>query len=179
MRIYGQHLTQSLSQVIKKQLAAPTALQLELCEELALLRDAAGQTVRLYAVTRELSEREPDNANARSAMLQASSLMREYLAEVVKTCETAWRMENNQKDTITARQLTHFLHLVTGVIYNSCNGDEALGHSIVRQINESVSVPLGIKCIDAENVGTFVQPSAGDLLERDVNFMDESVPRVA
>lgn len=161
-RFYRNHLTKSLSDMLDDALSIDPNEQLQLYEELALMRDVAGQSVALYGISKDLADQTPNEKN-RERVMMAGQLMQGQLSEVVKICESASRIAN-ARNNITPDQLGHFVAQLVRVIHDAF-GDDPRVVVVERMIREQVRIP-----VDGASGGTTLTPDA------DARAMDGSVP---
>lgn len=164
-RAYSKYLTRTLSEALEEQTGVNPQEQLQLYDELALIRDSAGQAVKLYGAARQASEEDPTSLKKQEFVFQAGAIMREQLKEVISACEAAARLENSAKDKISIHQLHFFIQQIVRAAYNVL-GDDV---ETVRKIEHSIKTTIRLPSSGIE--GTVVTP------DMDVNAMDESVPR--
>lgn len=162
---YRKNMTKTLAQAVEEQLAVSPQEQLNLYEELALMRDACGQAVGLYSKARELADAEPDNMKAQNMVLESSLLMRDYLKEVVSICESAHRIEASAKDKVSVHQLHFFVAQLVQQIYKGVGEDITTARHIEHLIRTNLALPAA-----QGSTGTTISP------DMDVRAMDETIP---
>src|SRR5262249_16915231 len=99
--IYRQYLRKTLSQAVSELYNMPPDEQLQLFEELALMRDAAGQAVRLYGIARDIADAKPDDMQARRNATDAAAIMSSALMQVVKAVDRAHSINAQATDKIS------------------------------------------------------------------------------
>lgn len=153
-RFYAKELTGTLQEYVEASLGAAPHEQLNLFEELAIMRAAAAETVALFAAAQQSKD-----SDTRAA---AAMLMQEALKHVVATCESAARIEAGSKDKISIHNIAHVVQQIVRIAY-AVFGDEAEVKSFERQIRENVKIA-------GDKSGTDLTPDV------DVGEMDETVP---
>lgn len=166
--VYNRALTKTLAESINTLQAAPPAKQLQIFDELALMRDVATEAVKLYSIAREASAAAPDNMKLTEQVLAMGAVMREHLNEVVKLCEAAARMEQQAKEKISVPQLHFFVDQLVHAIYLACEGDVIMAKHIEQSIRTNVLLPS----MSAGDQGTLLTP------DLDVQAMDATVPKI-
>ena len=168
--IYDRVLTRTLAESIAALQAEPPAKQMQIFDELALMRDVAAEAVKLYSVAREAAAQQPDNMKLTEQVLSTGAVMREHLNEVVRLAEVAGRIEQQAKDKISIPQLYFFVDQLVHAIYVALDGDVVLAKQIERTIKETVLLPS----VTAGNSdkGTLLTP------DMDVQSMDAMVPKI-
>jgi hypothetical protein len=161
-RFYRNHLTKSLADMLDDALSIDPGEQLQLYEELALMRDVAGQAVALYGISKDLADKEPNEKN-RERVLMAGQLMQGQLSEVVKICESASRIAN-ARNNISPDQLGFFVAQLTRCVHDVF-GDDPRVVLLDKVLKEQVRIP-----VDGASGGTTLTPDS------DARDMDSSVP---
>ena len=172
-RYYRRSLGPTLKAAVEEALAVPAAEQVELNEELALMREAASEAVKTFSDAvefvrvAEATGRPEYIEPAREALQGASHLVMGSLERVGDYSLKLARVEALSKDNITIHTVYSVLSQVTRIFYVVCGEEnEALAREVERRIRDEVNVP-GI----ASNDGTDITP--GD----DIKAMDSTVPR--
>lgn len=156
-RFYSKYLTRTVQEAVEEALAVSPREQLQLFEELALMRDLAGQAVALYSAARETGKAE--------VMMQAGMLMQQHLKEVIATCESAARIDAAAKDKVSVHTLHHFVDQLVRVAFETF-GDTDKAREFEFAIRTQIKLPSsGVN-------GTDITP------DQDVTEMDRSVPQV-
>ncbi len=167
--IYARELTKTLAESIAALQAEPPAKQLQIFDELALMRDVAAQAIMQYGVAREAAASQPENMKLQGMVLETGAVMRDHLNDVVKLAETAGRIEQQAKDKISIPQLHYFVDQLIGAIYTALDGDVYTAKQIEKAIKNQVLLPsIG----SSSEKGTLLTP------DMDVTAMDEMVPKV-
>ena len=150
---YSAQLKGSLSDFVGKCLDMPPHEQMNVFEELALMRGMAGKTVTLYQAA-EASKKSEVIANATGLMLDA-------LTHVVKTCEAAARIDALSKDKVSAHNIAFVVDQIVRVAYDTIPEEQA--RAFEASVREQVRIDTGPE-------GTALTP------DRDAIAMDNSVP---
>jgi hypothetical protein len=164
-KFYGKYVTKTLGDMLDQCLEQNPKDQLQLFEEVALIRDVAGQAVALYSAAKELADAHPGDAKKRDLLMQAGEVMKMQISEVVKTCEAASRVANAASDKVSIHQLHFFVEQVTRCAYEAFGNDPRAEDFRQRMLTQ-VRLP-----VDAGSTGTCVTP------DMDVMGMDGSVPK--
>ena len=156
--VYKKFLNKTLHDALEDQLGVKPSDQLQLLEELALLRDFAGQTVALYAAARK--------SNNSKAVMATGSMMTEMLTKVSRMAEQAAKVTAHTSDNYSVHdlqyivfQLVHFMHQVCGT------QNQHLAIEFERKVKENLVLPKAPE-------GVSYQP------HEDVIEMDNTVPSV-
>src|SRR5262249_51777928 len=120
--IYRHYLRKTLSHAVSELCAMPPNESLQVFEELALMRDAAGQAVALYGVARDIANAKPDDIQARRNAVEAAAIMREALMQVVKVVDRAASINSQAKDKVSVYMLQHFVDQIV-IHAHECFGD--------------------------------------------------------
>lgn len=153
-RVYSKKLGPALRDKVEELLGSSHDEQISLYEELALMRIAASQAVKLAepALT-------GNNVSDKAKRL-AISLMCDALSEVREFVVAAARIEREANGRVSIRVVNLFIMQIVRAIYRACEGDDELAKRIEAEINETVRLP---KDGDADpNVlieGTMLLPS--------------------
>jgi hypothetical protein len=182
-RFYKRYLTQTLNEVIEEMTSLAPAEQLQMYEELALLRDAAAMHVQLYSVAREGLERiistdgiESERAKAmRQVLVGAAEQMRSQLLSVISVGESAARIEANARDKVSVLSLHHFVDQVVRCAHEAFGGDHE-GITRAKVFDEMLRTSIRLPPVpdSGSNLSpTSLTPDATP----DVMAMDDTVPR--
>jgi len=150
---YGGVLNATLQQVVESELARSPHEQLNLFEELALVRIVARDAVKLYTVAAERGTEE--------TLAAAGIMMRDALNEVVRTCESASRVSANASDKVSVHNIAHVVRQLTRIAAEVMDEEQA------RKFNALVKTRISI---DGGPKGTLSTPDA------DVHDMDTTIP---
>jgi len=154
-RFYQNVLTKTVAQLVEDQLGASPNEQLQIYEELALMRVAASQAVRLYGAALELGKDDIIN--------NASVLMRDALESVVDTCETAAKIEASAKDKFSIHSLQQVVNQIVRLAHEVFGDDQSKVEMFERLMRTKIKMPVG-------ESGTTLTP------DQDVTEMDDTVP---
>jgi hypothetical protein len=165
---YRKNISAALAATIEQMTAINPEEQLQLYDELALMRHAAGNAVGMYNKAVEAHEAETDPTKKKilaELVLQCGLVMRDHLNEVIRTAETAARINAAAKDKISLHQLHYFIEQVTRCAYVAFEGDEQRALTYERHLKEYIKLPrLGVE-------GTDLTP------DMDVTAMDATIPK--
>lgn len=171
-RLYARAMTKTLRERVDDQLAATHDQQIELYEELALMRESATESVRMYALVaerideiRERGEEVP--AKLAQARDHSAALMAEHLEKVKEYALGIARVRSLTKEKLTSHALYGVVHQVARMMYEVCGEEhEDIARRLESRMRQEITLPG-----DAESEGTNITPDV-DVLE-----MDELVPR--
>ena len=134
---YRSHLAPIVVKAFDEFLEASREDQLEILEEIALLRETASHTVELYSAARELHHQSPSQQTA-AMVLQTSVIMREALNEVVKAVEVAKKLDIAGRNKIGISSFTYFISQMMHIV-NDAIGDTPDGERIAHKIGEGLT----------------------------------------
>jgi hypothetical protein len=170
-KVYGKFMGPTLQEAIAAQLEQDPKEQLQLYEEIALMRQAAGEAVKLYSVALAANESEPSDKR-QGMVLQAATIMQQSLNEVVRICESASRIEANAKDKISITNLSFFVDQLVRITYNTLGGDD-VGQAQCAQLEQALRAQIRIPLQQGTLIGTTVTPDSTDAIVAD---MDSTIP---
>jgi len=154
--IYGKFLSSTLHDALEEQLGIKPSEQLQVLEELALMRDFAGQTVALYGAARE--------AGKIDAVVSAGSMMSEMLQKVARMSETAAKISSATSETYSIHDLQYITLQLVHILYRVCGPEnEEIAVEFERRIKSELVLPKSPE-------GVQYQP------HQDVIDMDSTVP---
>ena len=133
---YGKHLHGAVKDRIAELLQSSRSEQIELYEELALMRDMAGNAVGLYCQVAESS--------ASAEQLQsAGMLMADALKEVGSLADKIATIEAKSADTLTVHTLNGAVSQIVNIFFQVC-GDEYvdLAKVVEQRIRSEVVLPI-------------------------------------
>lgn len=164
---YGKYLNARLQDVVANAAAQPIAQLAQLNEELALMRDLAGQAVQLYSAV-ELMPGDTDEQRSKrdAAKILAGGLMQEQLNAVANLCEKAIRIDSMASDKLGAHNVKLIADQITSMAWR-CFGelpDQTPVLKFTEMLAETIKVNVGPQ-------GTALTPDA------EVSEMDASIPR--
>lgn len=134
-RFYCQKLGPTLRNKIEELLGTSHDDQVNVYEELALMRIAAAQAVKLAEPA--LMGNNVNDATKRLAI----SLMGDALAEVREFVITAARIEREANGRVSVRVINLFVLQVIRAIYRACGENKELAERIETEINATVRLP--------------------------------------
>ncbi len=158
---YSSKLTRTLSAAVEECLDKSPHEQLNLFEELALMRVQAGDAVKLYGAALELSD---DNPAAPELQTDAGLIMRDSLKDVISTCEAAARIEAASKDRITLNDVAFIVAQIVRIAYEVFDDDMERAQQFEVLVRDKVKITDGGR-------GTDITP------DQDVQDMDGTIPR--
>ncbi len=152
---YSKYLSKTLESKVEELTQGRHDSQLNLYDELALMRVMASDTIKLYdaALTK----------GKESTIANATALMQSALTEVRDMCLAASRVERDAEDKISARSISLFINQIVRCIQRVIPDDDALVMRLETDIRETVRLP-------EELAGTLLTPS------QVVIEMDQSIP---
>lgn len=154
-RFYSRHLTKTLEAFVNECLDADPSEQINLFQELALLRQSASHAVLLYGAA-------VDGVNITAeTKLATAALMRDVLREVADMCAKAAQVDAAMRDKVSVHNLRHLVNQIVRVAYDELTLDDA--KRFEKAIRERVRVT-------DEAAGTTVTP------DQDARDMDATVP---
>lgn len=168
-RFYKKVLHKRLEQTLEDLLndTSPSE-QLQLYEELALMRTVADEAVGQYSAAVQARDENLDPTKAaalQELVMTTGMIMRDHLNEVVRICEAAARIEQNAKDKISIHQLHFFVQQVVKCAYDAFDGQVTLAQLFDEKLRTNVRLPA------PGQDGTDLLPSM------DVQAMDLTIPR--
>lgn len=153
-RFYSKELTDTLRDYVEESLGSAPHEQLNLFEELAIMRATTAETIKLFSAAQQSSDQE--------TRVAAAVLVQDALKSVVSTCEAAARIEASGKDKISVHSVAHVVGQIVRIAY-AVFGNEAEVKVFETQIREEVKI-IG------EKSGTDLRPDV------DVTSMDSTIP---
>lgn len=154
--VYSRFLTRSLRQAIEQQLERAPAEQLQLYEELAVMRRTALESVMLY--DQALQSKKPELIDA------ATMLVRDSMNEVAGMAESAARVAASSAGKVDAAALAYVIQQVTKIAIGIFGEDDPKMKEFARALREDVMLP------DGSGDGTDLTPDA------DAEDMDDTIP---
>lgn len=170
-KFYAKYVTKSLGQVLDEALNRNPVEQLELLEELALMRDVAGQAVLYYSIAKDAIDA-PNITDAQKQTRQqilfaAGEILRERVEAVCGVAEKAQRITTNSKDRLQVQQLQYFIEQVTICLHKTFGDDKR-----IEQFHEFLMQSVRIPQIGSDGTeGTILTP------DQDVSQMDSTIPK--
>lgn len=151
---YSKVLNQTLQDALKAAVETDPHEQLNLFEELALMRMTAADAVQLWGIASE--------KGSIDSRIAAGEIMKAALAEVVKTCEVAARVSATGADKVSVHNITHVVRQIVRIAFEVMGKEEA--QLFERLVRERVKVSTG-------TTGTTSTP------DEDVAEMDGTIPQ--
>lgn len=155
-RFYSKYMTRTVREAVEDALAVSPQEQLQLFEELALMRTLAGESIKLYSAAKETGKQ--------PVIDTAAMIMQQQLNEVVRTCEAAARIDASAKDKVSVHTIHHFVDQIVRIAFDSF-GDDPKAKEFEHLIRTQLKLPR------SGNDGTSLTP------DMDVTEMDSSVPK--
>lgn len=156
---YRDALGPTIAEALDKLTCGSASEQLQLFEELALMRHAAQDAVKLYAAAQRVT-----GDNALSVRTEAAAIMQAQLREVAKICESAARVDAMAKDKFSIHAVQLLINQMVRICAQVFKDHEDLVKTFERRIREEVKLPT------SDAVGTSITPDA------EVREMDSTVP---
>jgi len=162
-KLYGKVLNETLKDSVAAQIGVDPREQCSLFEELALLREHAAQTVKLWSGLQDMGA-SPDQ------IIAAGEVMASTMAEVAKLAQSAHNITQGGKDQFSIHDLQFVIQSVIKVIFTVCEervdgqNYRFIAEEIEQMIRDSIVMPSN------ETQGTTLTP------DQDVAEMDASVP---
>lgn len=163
LRFYSKRLGPKLEEFVAQCIEQPETEQLQLFEELALMRSLAGEAIGLFSAASELPEANPKR---HELILNAGMVMQTALEQVRVMAKTAADINALSKDKFSV----HALHDVKMQLLRIV--DVAFGHDTegLKTFADLVETQLRLPKVGVE--GTTITPDS------DVMQMDELIPYV-
>lgn len=156
-RFYSKHLKGTLQQCVEEALQEDVSETLELYEELAMARRTVVDIALLYEAC-------IDNENVEPAKrIEVGMLLREGLKDIDKMVTSAFAIEANRRDKISAHNLNTVVNQIVRVAAEVFGDDEVRAKRFEYMIRTHVKVDDG-------RPGTSLTP------DKDAQEMDASVP---
>lgn len=161
-KFYSKYLTDTLNEALEQQLELDSHEQLNLQEELALMRLSSGQAMALWAAAQQLPK---DNANRDEMIMSAALVMREALQSVAQLCKDAASVEAARKDAITPMDLKQIVNQLVRLLYSVCGEEhEDIARRFELRVKDEIRLPNDIE-------GTTLNPT------QDVIDMLATIPK--
>jgi len=150
---YSSVLNATLTEAVQAATDGEPHEQLQVFEELALMRLAARDAVALWSAAQQ-----SDNTETR---LGAAEVMKGALVEVIKMAETAARINAAGSDKVSVHNIAHVVRQIVRIAYECMEEDQA--RVFERMVKQQIKLSTGAP-------GTVVTP------DMDVRSMDDSIP---
>jgi len=115
-RFYKRQLSDTLKAVLEEQLEAKPDDQLSLFEELALVRETAGNHVKVYSAAVDTGDQ--------ATIMAAGELMCISMQRVAEMCRIAAQVHNEQKSKFSIHDLNYIIEQIIRISYDCFEGDE-------------------------------------------------------
>ena len=156
-KFYSKYLTKTLAEAVDEQLGMDSSDQLNLQEELALMRLTCAQAVAMFSAAHETEKDE--------LIVSASLIMREALESVGQMCKDAAAVESSRKDAITPMDLKQIVNQIVRLLYTVCGEDnEHIARRFEERVRDEIKLPSDVK-------GTTLNPT------KDVTDMLSTIPK--
>lgn len=151
---YRKYLSPTLTAKVEELLNVAPDEQINLFEELALMRTMAGEAVQLYGLAEEKGSPEQRT--------EAALLMRSALRDVVQTCEAASRVVASGKDKVSVHDIQFVVNQIIRVAHATLEEEDAMRFE--ESLRRDVRIP------GRTEQGTHLTP------DNDVSMMDATIP---
>jgi len=155
-RFYSKKLSGTLQQVVEEALEAAPAEQLELLEELAIMRTTTLDVLKLYEAALESGKQE--------MIVSAGLVVREAMKDVQAMTSAAFDMEQKRRDKVSAHNIVYVVHQIVRISAEVFGEDLDKAERFRRLCLEKLRVDDGKQ-------GTTITP------DQDVIDMDSTIPR--
>lgn len=136
---YGKYLNSTLHKALEQQLGVKPSEQLQLLEELALMRDFAGQSVALYGAARESTEQ--NETKRMNNIMATGGFMAEILKQVSTMAESAARV-NKSGEQYSIHDLQYVVYQLIHIMYRVCgNANEHLAIEFEKRVKDELVMP--------------------------------------
>lgn len=171
---YGKYLNETLQEAVESQLNLPVEDQLNLFEELALIRRFACDALKVYS--KELNKPDAKQID----IVVASKLATAALEQVSNFCEKAAKVDSMQRDKYSIHTINSIVAQIVNIIHIvlDIHDQHELAVEIAREIRLQLKIPVQtVKLIEANannSLGTNLTPEAVD---ETVIDMDNTIPK--
>ena len=139
------------------------------------MREVAGHAVKMYSDADTIYRAKPDSESAKKMVLETGALMKDFLFDVQKMCDSAARIEASSKDKLSITFLGHFIKQVLMCAYEAFEGkvDQSILDDFEERLKTQIRLPdyIQAKGGDGTPVGTEITP------DQDVMDMDATIPK--
>jgi len=161
LRFYGKRLAPKMKAVIEELLDNPESETLRLDEELAIVRDIAGDAVALLSAAKELPDDNPKKTELRAA---ASAIAMDAMHQVRTFTHTAAAINSVSKDKFSVHALQDVVQQITKMVYLCFDHDKDGLALFDQMLTDQLRLPkIGVD-------GTNLTP------DMDVTEMDSTIP---
>jgi hypothetical protein len=115
-RFYKRALTKGLEEALSEHLEQKPSEQLNLLEELALMREAASGHVRVYSAALDTGKQE--------TILAAGELMAISMQRVADMCKSAATVAGAQDDKLTAQDVAYVIEQIIRISHDCFKDDD-------------------------------------------------------
>lgn len=164
--VYKKYLTKTLQAAVLDATGQNPAEQLQLFDELALVRESIGPIIETYGKLLEARElvQDPEKREKINVALQSAGIvMRDALKEVATMCEMAARVNAAASDKVSVLALHHFVNDIILAAHDMFGNNVEMVYQFEALIKQRVKLP--------SNEGTVLTP------DQDVIDMDSTIPR--
>lgn len=159
---YSRQLGPTLQASLEAVLDCDPSEQLNLLQELALLRTRAAEAVGIYSALLEKEDASPDSVQL------AANLMATCLKDVADMAKTAAAVRASMDDKIDATQLGNFVAQLVRVIHHHLSEQPEVAKQIELDLRQKVRMPT--------SRGTTITP---DMADEEAESMDATIPKPA
>lgn len=160
-RFFSHRLGPKLRAAVEQCLDAPEAEQLELFEELAIIRSLAGDAAEIHARAEALPDERQDK---QQLLIAAGSLLSQQMEYIATVCEKAAKVSAMGKDKYSIHTLQDIINQV-GRMVHSCFGHDVAGlMAFDKMLSEQLRLPV------SQNQGTYRTPDI------EATMMDDTIP---
>jgi hypothetical protein len=121
---YRRSLTKALEDAVQESLAQKPDDVLNLFQELALTREAAQLSVRMYGAALETNKQE--------SILIAAELMAMHLQKVAEMCKAAAALHTEQREKFSVHDLNYIVEQIIRISYDTFKEHELVNHFALR-----------------------------------------------
>jgi hypothetical protein len=125
---YRRSLTKALNDAVQESLEQKPDDVLNLFQELALTREAAQLSVRMYGAALETDKQE--------SILIAAELMAMHLQRVAEMCKAAASLHTEQREKFSVHDLNYIIEQIIRISYDTFKDHELVNHFALRLRNE-------------------------------------------
>lgn len=130
-RFYKRNLSKSLAEAIEDSLDLKPDDQFNLMEELALMREVAGQYVKVYGAALESGKQD--------VILSSGELMALALNQVSNICRQAAAVHNEQREKFSVHDLNYIIEQIIRISYD-CFKDDDRCNTFALMIREQLDL---------------------------------------
>lgn len=171
-RFYKRQMSKTLTAFVQECMESPPHEQLNLYEELALMRHAAQQAVAMYSACESLPDAPSDTPQGKAraqATSMATEMMKTALRDVAEMTQKAASIDAVSRDKISIHHIAFVISQITRIMHRVLAEHQDLAEELEREIRRQVQLPTG--------GATGVDLTPDKVLE-DVVDMDDTIPRL-